>query len=72
MHLGWWWRRSVGDRKMWLHGRQHIVQPMSLMIGSDSEVRMSWWRWMPGFVHLINLWECCGKYSCRHCRMGMF
>ena len=49
MHSDWWWWRSVGDRKMWLHGRQHLVQPMLLRIGSDREVKMSWWRWMPWF-----------------------
>ena len=72
MHSDWWWRRSVDNRKMWLHGRQHLVQPMSLRIGSDSEVRMSWWRWMPWFCALNKplgvLWKC----SCHHCRTGMF
>jgi len=69
MHSDRWLRRSVGDRKMWLHGRQHLVQPMSLRRGSDREVRSGGGH---GFVHLINLRECCGKCSCHHCRMGMF
>ena len=48
MHLDWWLRRPVGDRKMWVvHERQHLVQPMLLRRGFSREVRMTWWRWRP-------------------------
>ena len=34
---------------MWVHGGQHLVQPMFSSRSSGREMRVSWWRWRPWF-----------------------
>ncbi len=49
VQLDWCARRSVGERKMWGQVGQQRVQPMSLRVVGDRDVRRSRWRWWPWF-----------------------